>query len=171
MVPPFSLCVCRFFLSGPPLVSGGSSFLPRTLISGRQTQAYCFVCFYCNRIGTKYTKEKIILPNSFLPYTCQIFSLKCNLAGLFPLCVTLPTSIPQMSPCRLISLKCNFAEIIAPKLPCQMHCFRLSVASFYVRLTYSGCGSCTKQDFQPRPCGRPATDTADAGLTIPLSGS
>ena len=119
MVPPFSLCVCRFFLSGPPLASGGSSFLPRTLISGRQTQAYCFVCFYCNRIGTKYTKEKIILPNSFLPYPCRILSLKCNLAKFFPSYAALPNPFPHnaalpnpfphMQPCRILSLICSLA--------------------------------------------------------------
>ncbi len=103
MVPPFSLCVCRFFLSGPPLASGGLSFLPRTFISGRQTQAYCFVCYYCNRIGTKFTKEKTILPNSFLPYTCRILSLICSLAGFFPSYAALPNPFPHMQPCRILS--------------------------------------------------------------------
>ena len=112
MVPPFYLCVCRFFLSGPPLVSGGSSFLPRTLISGRQTQAYCFVCFYCNRIGTKYTKEKIILPNSFLPYPCRILSLKCNLAGLFPSNVTLPKSLHPNYLVKCIASVCRLLHFM-----------------------------------------------------------
>ena len=114
MVPPFSLCVCRFFLSGPPLASGGLSFLPRTFISGRQTQAYCFVCYYCNRIGTKFTKEKTILPNSFLPYTCRILSLICSLAGSFPSYAALPNSFPHMRPCRILSFIITLPNALRP---------------------------------------------------------
>jgi hypothetical protein len=100
MVPPFSLCVCRFFLSGPPLASGGLSFLPRTFISAVRRRRIVSSATIVTESAQNLRKKK---------QSCQILSFPIP-AGFFPSYAALPDSFPHMQPCQILSLICSLAK-------------------------------------------------------------